>query len=196
MKEFIRSLRVSFILLCGAGLLLGRAALGSDGSFGNLTVTNDALVGDTLSVTNIVPFQANAAVFLKGSDSDGNADGGGLVLSGGAGYDHTGDGYGSNNGGSILITGGASPGGQSGSVILQGGNGTAGEYANGYAGDVVLKNGVSYLAVGGNVKLETSDGTTRFYLQSDGTLNANNNYIKNSRVLPQGDLSMGSFTAP
>jgi hypothetical protein len=42
--------------------------------------------------------------------------------------------------------------------------------------------------------LQTFEGTTRFYLQQDGTLNASSSFIKNARILPQGDLTMGVFT--
>ena len=175
-------------------------------TLGGVTITNWLGANGTLSATNITPSQANQSISISGADSSGfgfTYGGGAVVISGGSG-----DTSASDDGGAVTLRGGIAWGGHAGdvsivggyqgergrggNVILQGGAATGDDSS---CGSVILKNVDSdnYRAPG-YVMLQTSDGTTRFWLQSDGTLNANNNYIAYARVRPQGDLAMGSFT--
>ena len=201
MNKFARNLVFSTILFCIALVFSPYTAMGDTNFPGNVTVTSnlvvkgtltvsnnvdaikDVFVSGSLAVTNIGPGQASMSLYLSGADSDDNGDGGKVLISGGAG-----DFYGDYNGGAVVITGGSASGEgpYGGDVILQGGSG--GSHV--YPGNVILRDGGDT----GYVELQTSEGTTRFYLQQDGTLNANSSFIKNARILPQGDLTMGVFT--
>jgi hypothetical protein len=182
----------------GAILMLGvGSARGQDTNFsGNVTVSSNLTVDGSVSATNIVPSQASASIAIAGAISSGSAAGGSVLISGGhAGYDLA--------AGNVVVQGGTGTyGGAGGNVLLLGGVGSAfttggnvilqgGTNAPGYTvGSVILQNQGS----GGYVELQTSDGTTRFWLQSDGTFNASGNYINDAKITPQGDLTMGSFT--
>jgi hypothetical protein len=189
MNKFARTPKFLVAAFCAALCMAAQTSLWGDTNFpGNVTITSNLFVNGSLAVTNIGPAQANTSISISGADGDGYGSPGDVLISGGDAGDVE-------NAGGVVITGGrASQEGHGGEVVLQGGRGTA----DGSAGNVILKNrrnDDSGIGGDGLVVLVTSDGTARFWLREDGTLNANGNYLAGARVLPQGDLSMGSFTS-
>jgi hypothetical protein len=189
MKAPTNRIKVLLVLLCVLPAL-APVAQGATITFdSNVSVNSNLVVIGTLSTTNLIPNQANISISIAGGASDGTTNAGDVVISGGGG------GY-LANGGNVFLKGGRN-GYQdtAGSVMLQGGASTYGSQG----GDVILKNNDNNFyttgdTYGGHVRLQTSDGTTRFWLQQNGTLNLSGNYIAYARIVPQGDLSMGSFT--
>ncbi|HVM60285.1 MAG TPA: hypothetical protein VMV72_05395 [Verrucomicrobiae bacterium] len=201
MNAFLSTIKVSVGMLGALLFLTATAAIGSSTNFpGNVTVTSnlvvvgtltvsndtdaikDVFVNGSLSVTNIGPSQPDQSLYLSGSDSDDNGAAGNVVITGGAGDWY----YGDYCGGDVLITGGASANGTTaGNVILQGGQSMLGR--EGSPGSIFLRSA-------GDIEFQTGEGVPLLALYNDGTLNAHNNYLINVRIVPQGDLSMGSFT--
>jgi hypothetical protein len=207
MKRLSREFRFLPVLFCAVAFCTAQVALGDTNFPGNVTVSSNLVVNGTASLTNIVPNSASSSVYISGANNSGSTSAGAVVITGG------GAGFEAPAGNVVLQGGGGGYQSNGGSIILQGGYAT---YQS-IAGDVILKN-MTNLYTGtlngtdGFVKLQTANGTTRFYLQTDGTLNASSDAIVNIGALnlasvtitnwvqvvahigPLGDVSMGSFT--
>jgi hypothetical protein len=188
MNKFARTPKFLVAAFCAALCMAAQTSLWGDTNFpGNVTITSNLFVNGSLAVTNIGPAQANTSISISGADGDGYGSPGDVLISGGDAGDVE-------TAGGVVITGGrANPEGHGGEVVLQGGHGTV----DGSAGNVILKNRSNeYPGQGGDgyVTLQTSDGTTRFWLREDGTLNANNNAIVNLKGLQLGGATVTNWT--